>query len=39
MAGLVIHETGYAMAAKATGRTVERLEFGLAGGAVTSGHT
>lgn len=39
IAGLVLHETGHAVAAKATGRTVERLEFGLAGGAVTSGDT
>jgi Zn-dependent protease len=39
LAGLVIHETGHAAAARATGRTVERLEFGLAGGAVTSGDT
>lgn len=37
--GLVLHETGHAVAAKATGRNVERLEFGLAGGAVTSGDT
>lgn len=39
LAGLVIHELGHAVAAQATGRTVERLEFGLAGGAVTSGDT
>lgn len=39
LAGLVIHELGHAAAAQATGRTVERLEFGLAGGAVTSGDT
>lgn len=39
IAGLILHETGHAVAAKATGRTVERLEFGLAGGAVTSGDT
>lgn len=37
LAGLVIHETGHAIVAHATGRTVERLEFGLAGGAITSG--
>lgn len=39
IAGLVLHEAGHAVAAQATGRTVERLEFGLAGGAVTSGDT
>lgn len=39
IAGLILHETGHAVAAKATGRTVERLEFGFAGGAVTSGDT
>ncbi|ACL41897.1 peptidase M50 (plasmid) [Pseudarthrobacter chlorophenolicus A6] len=39
IAGLVLHETGHAVAARATGRLVERLEFGLAGGAVTSGDT
>lgn len=39
IAGLVLHETGHAVAAHATGRTVERLEFGLAAGAVTSGNT
>lgn len=39
LAGLFIHETGHAVAAQATGRTVERLEFGLAGGALTSGAT
>lgn len=39
IAGLIIHETGHAVAAKITGRSVERLEFGLAGGAITSGDT
>lgn len=39
LAALVVHETGHAVAAHATGRTVERIEFGLAGGAVTSGDT
>ncbi|WP_354214824.1 M50 family metallopeptidase [Arthrobacter sp. UYCo732] len=39
IAGLMLHEAGHAFAARATGRTVERLEFGLAGGAVTSGNT
>ncbi|GAA4034342.1 hypothetical protein GCM10023063_17910 [Arthrobacter methylotrophus] len=39
LAALIIHETGHAVVAHATGRTVERLEFGLAGGAVTSGDT
>lgn len=39
IAGLVLHETGHAVAAKMTGRRVERLEFGLAAGAVTSGGT
>lgn len=37
--GLVLHETGHAIAAQATGRKVERLEFGFAGGAATSGAT
>lgn len=39
LAGLVIHEAGHAVATQATGRTVERLEFGLAGGTFTSGTT
>ncbi|WP_284974683.1 M50 family metallopeptidase [Arthrobacter sp. efr-133-TYG-104] len=39
VAGLILHETGHAVAAQATGRKVERLEFGLAAGAVTSGDT
>lgn len=39
VAGLILHETGHAVAARVTGRRVERLEFGFAGGAVTSGDT
>jgi len=39
VAGLVLHETGHAVAAQATGYRVERLEFGFAGGAATSGDT
>lgn len=37
MLGLFLHETGHAVAARLTGRKVIRLQFGLAGGAVTSG--
>ncbi|WP_422759009.1 hypothetical protein [Paenarthrobacter sp. C1] len=39
VAGLILHETGHAVVARVTGRRVERLEFGFAGGAVTSGDT
>lgn len=39
VAGLVLHETAHAVVAQATGRMVERLEFGFAGGAATSGDT
>jgi membrane-associated protease RseP (regulator of RpoE activity) len=39
VSGLILHETGHAVAARATGRTVERLVFGFAGGAATSGDT
>lgn len=39
VAGLVLHETAHAVAAQVTGRMVQRLEFGFAGGAVTSGDT
>ncbi|HEX9088369.1 MAG TPA: peptidase M50 [Arthrobacter sp.] len=39
VAGLVLHETAHAVVARATGRMVERLEFGFAGGAATSGDT
>lgn len=35
--GLFFHETGHAIAGRMTGRKVLRLQFGLAGGAVTSG--
>lgn len=39
LAALVLHETGHAAAARLTGRTVERLEFGMSGVAATSGDT
>lgn len=39
LAGLVLHETGHAVAAHLAGRTVERLEFGMSGVAATSGTT
>jgi Zn-dependent protease len=35
--GLLIHELGHAVTALLTGRRVERIQIGLAGGAVTSG--
>lgn len=37
LTGLFFHESGHAVAGKMTGRKVLRLQFGLAGGAVTSG--
>jgi hypothetical protein len=39
VAGPILHEAGHTVAAQVTGRTVGRLEFGLAGGAVTSRDT
>lgn len=39
LAALVLHEAGHAVAAHLTGRTVERLEFGMSGVAATSGDT
>jgi Zn-dependent protease len=36
---LFLHENGHAVAARFTGRKVLRLQFGIAGGAVTSGNS
>lgn len=35
--GLTLHELGHAIAGRMTGRTVVRIQIGLAGGAITSG--